>query len=115
MDGKALAKLVRKLQILAPAMYPISIGTRKISEGWYGSCQIINRKDTKRIKISINSFESFSREELVEILQTQVLIHEYAHAVQWRPTKQEEDRESDHDSEFGIHYARIYKLLGMAD
>jgi len=96
-------------------MYPISVTTSKIREGWYGACQIIKRKDSKRIKITINSFDQYTREELVDILQTQILIHEYAHATQWRDSRQEEERSSDHDSEFGVHYARIYKLLGMSD
>ena len=115
MNGKELSKIVRKLQIIVPAMYPVSVTTSKINEGWYGACQIIKRKESKRFKITINSFDSCTKEEVVDILQTQLLIHEYAHATQWRDSRQESERSSDHDSEFGVHYARIYKLLGMAD
>ena len=87
----------------------------ELKEGWYGACQIIKRKGSSRFKITINSFDNYTKEEVVDILQTQILIHEYAHATQWRNSRQEIERSSDHDSEFGVHYARIYKLLGMAD
>jgi len=115
MNGKELSKLVRKLQIVAPALLPVSVTTRGKLGGGYGTCEIIKRKGEPRIKITINSFKDFSKEEVVDILQTQLLIHEYAHATQWRVPRQEVGRASDHDSEFGVHYAKIYKLLGMAD
>lgn len=58
--------------------------------------------------IRISSFEEFSREELIELLQRQIFVHELAHAAQYRSGDYELVREQDHDAEWGIKYAAAY-------
>jgi hypothetical protein len=41
-----------------------------------------------------------------------VIIHEYAHALQWRPPAQESQRLDDHDGEWGIAEARCWNEVG---
>jgi hypothetical protein len=58
--------------------------------------------------IRLSSFAEFSREELVLLLQRQILVHELAHAAQYRSEQYELEREQDHDAEWALKYAAAY-------
>jgi hypothetical protein len=67
--------------------------------------------------INLADFTKFSKDDLIELLWRQILIHEIGHALQFRHYEMDEDseRESDHDAEFGIHFARAYTQIQEAD
>ncbi|HIK62011.1 MAG TPA: hypothetical protein EYF98_15120 [Planctomycetes bacterium] len=67
--------------------------------------------------ITLADFTKYSKDELIELLWRQITIHELGHALQFRPYEMEEDseRESDHDAEFGIHFARAYTQVQETD
>lgn len=79
--------------------YPITIRLQKLPEDC-GSCHLKNN----RLYVLVNK-------RLSEEAQIFSLIHEFAHAVAWRCSEQECERESSHDAEFGIAYAQIWRAV----
>ena len=61
--------------------------------------------------VSLAQFEKMPREELESLLAMHVFIHEMAHALQFRTVEYEEERESDHDAEWGVKYSQVYEFL----
>jgi len=61
--------------------------------------------------INLADFTKFSKDELIELLWRQILIHELGHALQFRDWEMDDDKErdSDHDAEWGIQFARVYE------
>jgi len=58
--------------------------------------------------IYLDTYEGVPREDLITLLQSEIFVHELAHASQHRTIEYEREREQDHDAEFGIKYAMAY-------
>ncbi len=71
--------------------------------------------------INLCDFTKVSKDEIIQYLWMQILIHEVGHALQFRSWEmydedtcedgEEKERDSHHDAEFGIHYARAYEQI----
>ena len=69
--------------------------------------------------IQLDDFTKYKKDDLIEYLFLQILIHEIGHALQFRRWEMIEEteeegameRDSDHDAEFGIHFARAYQQV----
>jgi Zn-dependent peptidase ImmA (M78 family) len=72
-----------------------------LGDDW-GDTGLITRKGQKFLMIRINR-------RLSEEAQIMVCLHELGHALQWRVN--EDERQSDHDPEFGIAYSRLWSEL----
>ena len=81
-------------------LHPVILRRTKL-EDW-GDTGLVTRKGFPHIMVRVNS-------TLSSEAQFFVLVHELAHALQWRAN--EDGRESDHDGEWGIAYARIWEVL----
>ena len=103
-NRRRLRAVTKKLQLVMPPLWPVSIEFKTSEDSW-GSTRIksVEGKDAKLI-ITIHP-------EIDEVAKLFVLVHEYAHAVQWRPQHQENLRRGDHDAEWGIHYAAVWELV----
>lgn len=114
MNIKQMRQIVRQIEAIYPAMSPISVTIKDIPD-CDGYTQIIKRKGKERIQVTINSYEGGrgTLDTMKEAMQIETLIHELAHAIAWRPQRQEESLlTSDHNEEWGIAMAKIYRLLG---
>ena len=49
------------------------------------------------------------------MLQSEIFVHELAHASQHRTIEYELEREQDHDAEFGIKYALAYNDVILSE
>ena len=87
---------------LFSTLHPITLRREKIAD--WGDCSLGTRSGKPVIVVRVNS-------TLPVEMQLLVLLHELAHAVQFRHDEAEELRESDHDAEWGIAYARIWRAL----
>lgn len=65
--------------------------------------------------IYLDTYEGVSREDLIFMLQTEIFVHELAHAAQHRTVAHELEREQDHDAEFGIKYALAYNDIILSE
>ncbi len=65
--------------------------------------------------IYLDTYEGVSREDLITMLQTEIFVHELAHASQHRTVEYELEREQDHDAEFGIKYAVAYNDVILSE
>ena len=67
--------------------------------------------------ITIADFAKLPKDELIELLTEHILIHELAHALQFRHHEMDDEkqRDDDHDAEFGIHFARAYSQIMLND
>jgi len=81
-------------------LYPVSV--RRVSLGHWGDTSIAKRKGQPILLVRINS-------DLPSEAEPFVLTHELAHCIQWRAN--EENREDDHDAEWGVAYARIWRTM----
>tara|TARA_R110002126_G_scaffold24545_2_gene85250 strand:+ start:2718 stop:3200 length:483 start_codon:yes stop_codon:yes gene_type:complete len=65
--------------------------------------------------IYLDTYEGVSREDLIFMLQSEIFVHELAHASQHRTIEYELEREQDHDAEFGIKYAVAYNDVILSE
>ena len=70
--------------------------------GSWGDTTIGNRKGKPVLSIRVSS-------DLSSDAQLFIAVHEAAHALQWRPEEAEMSREDEHDAEWGVAYARIWR------
>ena len=85
-------------------MHPVSLRRCKLPDDSWGDTSIGKRDGKPVIVVRVST-------ELPHEAQLFVLVHELAHALQWRPDAAEETRENDHDAEWGVAYARIWREL----
>ena len=100
-DGEKRRKLMRlhrQLQRKFPTLYPTSLRLVPDLGELVGSCHhgVVRGKD----RLIITLVREYDYQLLAELLY-----HEYAHAMEWRPDHQH--REISHTDEFGLAYARI--------
>jgi len=86
-------------------MYPVFFERKSLEEWDSGACRQGVRKGQPCFIITLNKHDSLKH-------QCWAMLHEYAHATQWRSDRQEAGRLRDHDDEFGIHWARHWSLWG---
>ena len=79
-------------------------------EGWEGA-DPGEEVPADKMVVSLAQFEKMPREELESLLAMHVFIHEMAHALQFRTVEYEEEREGDHDAEWGVKFAQVYEFL----
>lgn len=96
-----LTRFMRSFRERFEPMHRIEVRRCDLGDIW-GDTGIVYRKGEPRFQIRIHS-------KLSDEAQLFVLVHELAHTLQWRIN--EEVRESDHDAEWGIAYARIWEAL----
>jgi len=65
--------------------------------------------------IYLDTYEGVSRDDLIFMLQSEIFVHELAHASQHRTIDYELEREQDHDAEFGIKYAVAYNDVILSE
>tara|TARA_R110002096_G_scaffold423095_1_gene630012 strand:- start:1912 stop:2400 length:489 start_codon:yes stop_codon:yes gene_type:complete len=61
--------------------------------------------------VYLDTYEGVSREDLIMMIQTDTFVHELAHAAQYRTHEYEDNREQDHDAEFGLKWAEVYNAV----
>ena len=76
----------------------VVVRRKSLPHGEMGHC--IKRTDGS-FSITVSNFKNWTREELVEELQNQILIHEYSHVLSW-------DRGSAKTSHHGVFFAAGY-------
>ena len=64
-----------------------------------------------KMVIEMADLKDMSREEMEHLLTFQIFIHELGHALQYRSDEYEEEREGDHDAEWGVKYSQVYEFL----
>lgn len=114
---KELRKLGKQVESIYPAMLPISISLKELPD-CDGYTHIVKRKGKERIECVLNSYTSKSSklDALKDSAQLHTLIHELAHAITWRPQRQEDGLLAKHHSEeWGIALAKIYRLILSED
>ena len=94
-------RLMRSFRERFTPLFPVIVRRMKLDGEW-GDTGISVRKGKPHLLVRIE--KSLSPEA-----QMLVLVHELAHCIQWRPN--EEYRESDHDAEWGVAYARLWSQL----
>jgi hypothetical protein len=113
MTLKELRKIVRQVESIYPAMLPISVSLKALKD-CDGYTHIVKRNKKERIQCVLNSYPSTQSQldALKESAQLGTLIHELAHAISWRPQRQEEGLlNKDHSEEWGIAVAKLYRLV----
>lgn len=101
-------KLIAHLRNFLPTDIPVKLTRDKMDPGHHGECYLVVPKkdpDKAYYRIRINKLLSWDA-------QWVTIIHEYAHALQWRGEAQESTRLSDHDAEWGIALARCFHEVG---
>jgi hypothetical protein len=83
-------------------LYPVIVRRVTMQDGQWGDTGVSVRKGKPHLLVRLDKC-------LSQEAQLLILIHELAHCLQWRSN--EESRESDHDAEWGIAYARIWDQL----
>ena len=114
MTAKELRKIAKQIEAIYPAMYPISVSVKDLPD-CDGYTHLIKRKKKSRIEVVINSYSGKrgQLDTMIMAMQIDTLIHELAHAIQWRPQRQEEGLlNHHHNEEWGIAMAKIYRLWG---
>ena len=104
-------KDLRRLKAHLKLNFPVDLDVRfrrvLIPEGQMGDCSLVVPKSGKDAYFLIRIDK-----RLPLVAQWLVTIHEYAHAMQWRPPIQESQRLADHDGEWGLCEARLWEELG---
>lgn len=101
-DREARSRL-RKLQASLPCIYPVRF-ERAALKGCWGECDMVTRKGRRTLMIRVDETLSWPADFLV-------LVHEYAHARNWKPDKLEyhESAEADHGPEWGLKFAEVWR------
>lgn len=81
-----------------PANYSITIYRRRLAPGLYGTAQLVN-EGRARFRVEVS-------DELSAAHSAEVLIHELAHVLDWRPTT---PWTTDHGPTFWIHVGEIWR------
>lgn len=88
---------LESLQATVPLPFPVTVSRRKLSNGLQGYCKLLMNGTTK-ISIVVDK-------RLSESMQSDVLVHEWAHGL-LTPFVYEY---TDHGSMWGIMFARCYQ------
>ena len=94
-------RMMRSFRERFEPLHPVIV-RRVDMKGEWGDAGISVRKGKPHFLVRIEKSLSIEAQVLI-------LIHELAHCLQWRSN--EESRESDHDAEWGIAYARLWSAL----
>ena len=100
-DTADLNRFMRSFRERFSPMYPVEVRRADLGDHW-GDTGIVMRKGEPKFLIRIH--RGLSKEAV-----SMVLAHELAHTIQWRIN--EDARESDHDAEWGVAYARVWEVL----
>ena len=100
-DTVDLTRFMRSFRERFHPMHPVEVRRADLGDDW-GDTAIVQRKGEPRFLVRIH--RGLSKEA-----QLFVLVHELAHTIQWRIN--EDTRESDHDAEWGVAYARVWEVL----
>ena len=84
-------------------MYPVTVRRCRIADGSW-------RHDDRLAKGRARARDSRLVGAVAEA-QLLVLWHEFGHALQWRPDAAELSREHEHDAEWGVALARIWREI----
>jgi len=105
---KDLRKLKHHLKFVLHTDLEVRFRRVEITDGSFGDCSlIVPKKDGQDAYFLIRVDRRLPR-----AAQWLVLIHEYAHALQWRPPIQETQRLSDHDGEWGLAMSKCWTEVG---
>ena len=85
-------------------LYPVTLRRCKVPDGTWGDTGIAQVKGQPRIQIRVSK-------DLDDAAALCVVVHELAHAITWRHDGAELLRESDHDAEWGVAFARLWREL----
>lgn len=94
-------KLMRSFRERFDPLYPVIVRRVDLADDW-GDTGLVRRQGEPHLLIRINR-------KLSTDAQLLVCVHELGHVLQWRSN--EEARQSDHDAEFGVAYARLWSVL----
>lgn len=99
-------KIVNKLKKICPTAYPIKIRTvpKKKKKQNYGHIQFIDY-DKKKIYFLISLMQT-EYEVMVDSL-----IHEYAHALNWKLIHNEHSEVEFHDESWAVEYSKLYRMF----
>ena len=97
-----LTRFMRSFRERFHPMHPVEVRRAALAADDWGDTSIVTRKGEPRFLVRIN--KALSKEA-----QLFILVHELAHTIQWRV--HEETRDSDHDAEWGVAYARVWEAL----
>lgn len=93
--------LVEWLRKQFPTPYPVELRWRKrIADDPYGVSYRVGR----RLYVVLSDSACRHKRDVVN-----VLLHEWAHCMEWRHETMERRRHHDHDDAWGLAYARIYR------
>lgn len=99
-----LRQVARFLRLHHPAAYPVEL-RRAALPGAFGDSSLRTDAGGRRY------FRIRLARDLDEDTATLILMHEWAHVKVWRSSKQESIREYDHDAEWGVAHAHIWRDL----
>ena len=99
-------KLLSLLQERYPTLHPVRIERPKIIDGSdksFGETEVRKFSGKTMLVIRVAAWLPYPADWMV-------LIHEYAHAMNWRPAHQENDEH--HGPEWGLAEAKLWKIVG---
>ncbi len=85
-----------------PTPYPTQVYLERIPGRGVRRTDGITLLDERKLRIILDNRLTWA--EMIE-----VLIHEWAHAMDWRHARMENRRDADHSESWGLYYARIYR------
>ncbi len=85
-------------------LYPVTVRRCKLPEDTWGDTGIVQVKGEPRLQVRVSK-------DLDDVGSLCVLIHELAHVIAYRNDEAELLRESPHDAEFGVAFARLWREL----
>jgi len=121
LDVKFFQELADEITRLHPVPLSLEVRLDEDCEGDQGQFYVEQWEDEEggetpadTMIVSTDQFEDWEKVDLVNMLRLHVFIHEMAHALQFRGMDFEEQREEDHDSEFGIKLAFVHRTVASA-
>lgn len=102
---KDLRALKARLKLNLPTEYPVRYKRVELKGGEMGDCDLVVGKKETYFSIRIDK-------RLPLVAQWLVIVHEYAHALQWRGPVAESIRLDDHDGEWALAEARAWTEVG---
>lgn len=102
MNGRTLRKDLVRLEAKHPAAYPAIIKVGKLPPEDRGYCGKVKRRGKTYFLLTIAA-------GMTDFSQRETLVHEYAHALDWRSERQETGRDRHHCDAWGVWYARAFR------
>ncbi|NIQ55886.1 MAG: hypothetical protein GWN71_21725 [Gammaproteobacteria bacterium] len=112
MTGKQLRAVAARLEVVYPCLHPVrvkltkALGPHLRDDGeplgcTWGDTRVVKTKGQEILEIRVNV-------GLDPIARFMVFVHEYAHAMSWRPGHQIDADVFDHSPEWGLAEARLW-------